>query len=97
MFPQYCDNRVNSACNLNKLYLATQLETRNKRNINMYKSLCCSYELLSGLLCALWECPHASSVEKASITYSLCPVLASSSTWSPGLSVALSSSYSTYC
>ena len=27
----------------------------------MYKRLCCSYELLSGLLCALWECPHASS------------------------------------
>ena len=23
VFPQYCDNRVNSACNLNKLYLAT--------------------------------------------------------------------------
>ena len=32
-----------------------------KKPPHNFKSLCCSYKLLSGLLCALWECPHTSS------------------------------------
>ena len=39
-FHSFVATEENNACTLSKLYLATQLKTRNKRNRNMYKSLC---------------------------------------------------------
>ena len=52
MFPQFCGNREKRRCTLNKLYFR-QLETKQRENRNMYRCLCCSYELLRSSLCTV--------------------------------------------